>query len=317
MYHRIAQPESDVWEISVSEENFENQLQILKEKYKVVSLETLIEGVENGRIADKSIAITFDDGYLDNYLVAKPLLEKYQLPATFFICSGNIESNRKFWWDELEQLILFNKSLPNLLSVEINGVNVDYDLKGEAELDEELIQKHKSWKACSEPSPTKRSELFYKIWEKLKLLTHDQQQECLAKLRSWAAVDSSFTQFPTITKKQISDLAISSLFHIQAHTVSHPSLPYHSEDFQKNEMETNVGGLKKITGKRVEFIAYPFGNYNEITKHIAQEIGFKAAFTTDPVTIDKASDKYSLGRFQVYNQTGKEFEAFLDKCYNS
>jgi peptidoglycan/xylan/chitin deacetylase (PgdA/CDA1 family) len=52
-----------------------------------------------------SIAITFDDGYMDNYAVAKPMLEQYKLPATFFITTGQIEYRAPFWWDELAHLV--------------------------------------------------------------------------------------------------------------------------------------------------------------------------------------------------------------------
>ena len=98
MYHRIATPEYDHWELSVSPQNFEAHLQVLK-KYKVMDLATVVK-----EIPHKGIAISFDDGYIDNYTVAKPLLEKYHLPATFFITNGNLGKQTEFWWDELEHI---------------------------------------------------------------------------------------------------------------------------------------------------------------------------------------------------------------------
>lgn len=85
MYHRIANPVNDYWQLCVSPENFEQQLQVIL-KYR------------------ERVSITFDDGYIDNYTTAKPLLEKYKLPATFFIATGGIDSGKEFWWDELQQL---------------------------------------------------------------------------------------------------------------------------------------------------------------------------------------------------------------------
>lgn len=99
MYHRIATAAHDHWQLSVSPQHFEEHLQVL-ERYKVVALPELVRNVPR-----KGIAISFDDGYIDNYTTAKPLLEKYNMPATFFITNNNIENPAEFWWDELEYLL--------------------------------------------------------------------------------------------------------------------------------------------------------------------------------------------------------------------
>lgn len=98
MYHRIATAAHDHWQLCVSPRHFEEQLQVLK-RYKVIGLHELVSSVpRNG------VAISFDDGYIDNYTTAKPLLEKYSLPATFFITNNNIGKQAEFWWDELENI---------------------------------------------------------------------------------------------------------------------------------------------------------------------------------------------------------------------
>ena len=99
MYHRVAKSPNDPWQLCVSPEHFEQQLQVLT-NYNVVPLPAVVNNLPK-----KGIAITFDDGYIDNYTAARPLLEKYQLPATFFITTGNIDSGSEFWWDELEQVV--------------------------------------------------------------------------------------------------------------------------------------------------------------------------------------------------------------------
>ena len=48
--------------------------------------------------------MTFDDGYRDNVHVAKPLLERFEIPATVFVVSAYVDSDRDFWWDELAEL---------------------------------------------------------------------------------------------------------------------------------------------------------------------------------------------------------------------
>jgi peptidoglycan/xylan/chitin deacetylase (PgdA/CDA1 family) len=50
------------------------------------------------------VILTFDDGYADNLLVAKPHLEAYDVPATVFVSSGFLGGGREFWWDRLERV---------------------------------------------------------------------------------------------------------------------------------------------------------------------------------------------------------------------
>ncbi|MFC1510098.1 polysaccharide deacetylase family protein [Candidatus Omnitrophota bacterium] len=66
---------------------FKQQMDFLRRyNYNVISLETLVTAIENGEsLPKKSIVITFDDGYENNYLNAFPLLENYGFPATIFI----------------------------------------------------------------------------------------------------------------------------------------------------------------------------------------------------------------------------------------
>ena len=65
---------------------FEKQIKYLKKTFKFISINNLIDRIKNKIEPDKLyIALTFDDGYLSQYDLARPLLEKYNIPATFFI----------------------------------------------------------------------------------------------------------------------------------------------------------------------------------------------------------------------------------------
>jgi len=87
MYHRIRNDGRDS-DISVSTRNFQKQMQYLKQNLNVVSLNTLVNNIRKGAyIPADRLAITFDDGYKDNFLNAYPVLKKYKLPATIFLIS--------------------------------------------------------------------------------------------------------------------------------------------------------------------------------------------------------------------------------------
>src|SRR5256885_10469925 len=113
LYHRIATAEQDPWEMCVSPDNFREHLQVLQ-RYPCVRLEEIgSKTPESNRVA-----ITFDDGYADNLYTGMPALEQFDVPATFFITTGRIDTAREFWWDELEQLIL-NDSGPTRIAFTI------------------------------------------------------------------------------------------------------------------------------------------------------------------------------------------------------
>ena len=103
-YHRIAAagatPEGDLW--SADEEELNAQLDYLTHNVEVKGPEELLEG---GRRSGRSVMITFDDGYRDNFELAFPLLRAYGVPATFFITSGFIDRPRPPWWDEIRWMV--------------------------------------------------------------------------------------------------------------------------------------------------------------------------------------------------------------------
>ena len=87
-YHRIAAPSWDPWDLCVSPEHFEKQLEVLAHRAELVPLSDLASQLRAGRRGRPVVALTFDDGYADNLHVAQPLLERYGAPATVFIATG-------------------------------------------------------------------------------------------------------------------------------------------------------------------------------------------------------------------------------------
>jgi peptidoglycan/xylan/chitin deacetylase (PgdA/CDA1 family) len=108
-YHSI-NPKTDpvMYRLIVSPQAFEKQMQFLKKhRYNVISLETLGRMMANKeRFPFKTIAITFDDGYKDNYIYAYPVLKKLGLPATIFVIYNEVgrPQNDRLSWEEIKEM---------------------------------------------------------------------------------------------------------------------------------------------------------------------------------------------------------------------
>ncbi|MDP3731154.1 MAG: polysaccharide deacetylase family protein [bacterium] len=99
LYHRIANPENDPHLLSVSPENLYLQLKFLKENFSIVPLVQIVRWIRGRKLKNKTVAITFDDGYADNLHHALPILKELNIPATVFVTAGNIVSGKSFYWD--------------------------------------------------------------------------------------------------------------------------------------------------------------------------------------------------------------------------
>jgi peptidoglycan/xylan/chitin deacetylase (PgdA/CDA1 family) len=109
-YHHVS--ESSPSSTSITPQQFALHLQYLHdEKFAVVPLSQLISAIQKQQVLhDKTVAITFDDAYLDNLINAKPLLDKFDFPFTIFVNPGiinrnqNIKKSQYLSWQQLKAL---------------------------------------------------------------------------------------------------------------------------------------------------------------------------------------------------------------------
>jgi peptidoglycan/xylan/chitin deacetylase (PgdA/CDA1 family) len=102
-FHRVkdtAGPE----DLTVSISTFERYCRFFRRHFHVVPLTDLVKRLAQGATPNRELAITFDDGYRDNYENAAPILERFSLPATFFIVTQWMETDQIPWWDEQQGL---------------------------------------------------------------------------------------------------------------------------------------------------------------------------------------------------------------------
>jgi len=100
LYHRVADVKDDPHQLCVSLENFREQIKFLKDNFRVIPLVQLVMEVRTKKLKNKTVAITFDDGYADNLHSALPILQELNVPATIFLTAGYMDKNKPFFWDE-------------------------------------------------------------------------------------------------------------------------------------------------------------------------------------------------------------------------
>ncbi|MDT0648296.1 polysaccharide deacetylase family protein [Zunongwangia sp. F260] len=288
---------------------------MLKKNFNVLPLWRLEEQLHIGKVKHKSVYITFDDAYTDNYIYAKPILEKYKCPATFFVPSHFIGKEQLFWWDALEAIILHSPNLPDQLTLLIDNKLHDFFLENER-LTNEVKEKQEAWRWFN-PPPTKRCELFLKIWELLKPISHNMIVDVIDDLQKWAGYSPILTaENYAMTDVQLKDLASNTLFSYGIHTHTHPALASCSAERQFQEIAVNKKVLIEQSYPVINAIAYPYGNYNDVTIKVASQNGMKMGFSTKREVVNLHSMPLSLGRVQVYNTDGLVLKKELTQLFN-
>ena len=311
MYHSISEPDIDPWELTVSPSNFEQQLQVLQNSFKISSVTDIALSLRKGGVKNTAVALTFDDGYRDNFQIALPLLEKYNIPATFFL-TNNFGEEKIYWWDRLANLILRTPMLPVNLDMAIKEEIINFSIGEETVLNEYLEQLHRQWVVPATP-PTKRGILYYRLWHMMQPLPPDEIENILQQIKNWTEKTEEIMSPHTllITKEQLRKLANHQLIDIGIHTANHVALGCHSAEIQENEILQNQKQLEVILNKKIDTIAYPYGQYNTTTLNIVEKTGLQAGLSVEYNVVYNTSNPFALGRFQVKNWNAEQFEEKL------
>lgn len=145
MYHSIDSHENES-KISLSPEKFAMQMEYLsRHKYNVVTLEEMVKLIESKkRMPRKTICITFDDGNENNYLLAYPILKRYNFPAAMFVVTDWVGKKGFMTWDEIKELAdsgiitIGSHSKTHML---LPGASLD-ELRMEIIKSKEILEKH-------------------------------------------------------------------------------------------------------------------------------------------------------------------------------
>lgn len=308
MYHRIAEPLFDPWALSVSPPRFAEQIDWLKRHRLPMSMDEFVSRLTQRELPSRAVAITFDDGYLDNLMSAKPVLERERVPATVFVATGFLGSQAAFWWDELVDLILARRDAADM---ELRTPNGTWRIVLPAVRTIEELSP--GWRAWEEPV-TERQKCYLDVWDGLRRLGNAQREAVMLDLRRFLGHSQAPCESLPMQPKDIATLIEGGIITIGGHTRTHPALGMLGPEDQRDEIESGRLDCQEISRMDVPGFAYPYGNIGPDTAALVRGAGFQWACSTESLAVNRADYRlFSLPRLQVENWPAEQLGSALNR----
>ncbi|MCB9772385.1 MAG: polysaccharide deacetylase family protein [Candidatus Omnitrophica bacterium] len=284
--------------LAVKPENFSKQIEHLKKNYNVLKGEDFFRILKNReQFPPKSILVTFDDGYADNFYQALPILESYNTQALFYISTSQLNTPREFWWDDLERIFLSNTPVPPKLKFQHNS---DSHLFNTSTVEERTLT-------------------YRKVHPLIKIQDYQIRENTLQQLYSWAGVAAEGRKTHRIlTENELLKLSQSSSALIGAHTHNHVPLSTLTYERQIEEMKTSKNILENITGRKISHFSYPFGttvDYNRQSITAAKELHFSTACANFYWQVHSWNDPLQIPRILVRDWDLNEFQQKMKEFF--
>lgn len=308
MYHSISERITDPWGNCVSPGNFSEHLDVLNRLGKPRSLKEVTNQLLRGKSPRGEVALTFDDGYADNYHTARHILQSHDTPATFFLVSQRMGSTIVYWWDELADILMRPVPLPKSLRLSLSAGEFEIELGTAASYSDVELKADRHVRAWA-ASPGTRLAFYYKIWKLLRPLDPAMRGDVLKRIREWAgAAESETNRVVTVSGDQANEIAAEGLIEIGSHSVSHPSLPDLDAPAQATEIVSSKTALEDVINRPVDSFAYPYGDVSTEAPALAKDAGYTRACTIVPRHARPGDDLFHLPRIAVPDCDGDEFE---------
>lgn len=145
-YHRVANATLNPLGLSVAPAHFEAHLAVMARLVEPMRLADAAASIAGDRMPRRAVVLTFDDGYADNLHTVLPLLERFDVPATMFVTSGN--RGGEFWWDRLARAHRSHDGL----GTDISGLAAKLERLSESEREERLCEIERGATRTESPS---------------------------------------------------------------------------------------------------------------------------------------------------------------------
>ena len=288
MYHRIAaakgrgEPPGFGVERGTPVDDFERQIRFLLKHFTPVrAAEVLAQADDTSRPA---FAITFDDGYADNLSLAAPVLKALGVPATIYLSTDFVGSDRCFWWEQLGNLLRESPERRIAIRDVAPSLQDGWEIADDLDLATPERRERAHWLISMALMRTPPAEIDGVL--------RDLSQALKVSLRSEGRAA------PMLDWSQVRTLR-SFGFDICAHGRTHANLGLLPPDEAEREVGQSIHKVAEETDQVVETFAYPYGGLehrSEAAIRAVERAGCRAAFTTDWGAVSAASNPLALPR---------------------
>lgn len=286
LYHGVtASPSRGIENFSrkhVPAEEFRRQMRLIREQAAPLSLREIAGLLVNGeKLPRNAVAVTFDDTFQNNYRVALPILKECHVPATFFVTTGFIASNRRFWVDRLEHAI--NLTQKKELKLSLGDADSRFELASEQERIEAVVAIKRAMK-------------------RLRLPERDAMLELILRRTGVEDKGLEVSNYANMTWEEVKGLHEPPFFEVGGHTVNHEILAYLDPPTLEREISQCKRALEENLGCEIDLFSYPEGqadHYNDEVIRVLKRFGIRIC----PSAVDgvnyPGADPFHLRRIMV------------------
>lgn len=278
IFHRVRESRDALFPDEMHASAFRDRMRWIREWFNVLPLDQAVAALAARSLPERALAITFDDGYADNFTVALPILREFDLPATFFVTTAFLDGGL-MWNDTVIEAVR-------------RAQGPDLDL---AALDCGVF---------ALDSAAARRATIDALLARLKYLPYEDRLERTNAIS--VSVGGSPPRGLMMSRDQVRELAAAGMV-IGGHTVTHPILARLNEGAARREIVDGRDLLEAITRQPVRLFAYPNGkpggDYGSTHARMVRELGFSAAVSTSAGVARAGDSLFELPRFTPWDAT--------------
>lgn len=284
IFHRVLDDRDPLFPDEPDRERFEQMAAMISHVFNVIPLGDAVECLKNNTLPTRAACITFDDGYLDNYTNALPILQKHHLPATVFVASDYM--NGEMMWNDI--VIESIRSHTGVVRLEAVGL---FDAQ------------------CT--TVEQKRDVLQNIIPKIKHLSQGVRAGMVADVASQCNYKPRRLMMNMDEVVALRDAGLT----IGAHTCSHPILKLLDNQTAELEISRNRETLESLLKEKIRLFAYPNGrpgeDYTARDVAIVKRLGFKAAVSTSKRVATARDGIHELPRFTPWDI---RLDKFMLRC---